>query len=54
MDSKNFIRCHKSFIVNSRYIKEVRLKEMEIHMSTGDICYIGKKYKSKLLETSEP
>lgn len=51
MDSKHFIRCHKSFIVNSLFIKEVRLKEMEISMTTGDICYIGKKYKSKLLES---
>lgn len=49
--NKIFIRCHKSFIVNSLYIREIRLKEMEVLMSTGDICFIGKKYKNKLLES---
>lgn len=46
--SEQFIRCHKSFIVNSMHIREIRLKEMEIHMTTGDICYIGKKYRMRI------
>jgi len=53
-DSGQFIRCHKSFIVNSMYLREIRLKEMEIHMTTGDICYIGKKYRMRITELSNP
>lgn len=49
LDSIIFIRCHKSFIVNKRYISEVRLNSMEVLFITGHKCYVGRKYKERLL-----
>lgn len=40
-----FVRCHKSYIVNKRYIQEIRSDKMEVVLENGQICYIGRKYK---------
>ena len=45
LDSNNFIRCHRSYICNKKYIKEIQLKEMKIILEAGKICHIGRKYK---------
>lgn len=48
----NFIRCHKSFIVNVNNISNVDLTNNTIFFnhSTDSPCYIGPKYKNNFLE----
>lgn len=45
---KNFVRCHKSYIVNINNIESI--DKLTIKLKNNHICYIGKNYKNKLLE----
>ena len=46
----NFIRCHKSFIVNMNLIKDVDPVINSISFSDDSICDIGPKYKKDFME----
>ena len=46
----NFVRCHKSYIVNIDKISNIDLSDNIITFSRNDKCYIGPKYKEKFLE----
>ncbi len=46
----NFVRCHKSYIVNIAKIMEVDFSNNQIIFTSNDKCYIGPKYKNKLME----
>ena len=48
----NFIRCHKSFIVNIENISNIDLKTGAIFFKSSpeSICFIGSKYKNNFLE----
>jgi len=46
--SSDFIRCHKSYIVNRSYIKKINKKNRIIEMENGKICLYSRD-KSKLL-----
>nr|WP_279282911.1 LytTR family DNA-binding domain-containing protein [Clostridium senegalense] len=48
--SEDFYRCHKSFIVNKNYIKEIDTKEKLIHLKNGERCLIASKLVSKLIK----
>ncbi|MDB3084254.1 LytTR family transcriptional regulator [Clostridioides difficile] len=43
---KNFIRIHKSFVINKKNISSLDLKEKNIKMINGDICPISNKYSN--------
>ena len=47
---RNFIRCHKSFIVNINQINNVDPVTGTITFKDNNSCYIGPKYKSEFLE----
>lgn len=47
---ENFVRCHKSFIVNINNIANISLSNSSITFKSGDVCYIGPKYKNNFLE----
>lgn len=47
---ENFVRCHKSFIVNIDNIAYISLPNSSITFKNGDICYIGPKYKNYFME----
>lgn len=49
---KNFIRSHKSFIVNINNIRNIDLKNDTIFfkLPPNTFCFIGGKYKSKFIE----
>lgn len=47
---KNFVRCHKSFIVNINNIANISFNDNIIHFKNGSICYIGPKYRNTLME----
>lgn len=46
---KNFIRCHKSFIVNVKNIKNIE-SNTTVVFNENNHCSIGPKYKENLLE----
>lgn len=46
----NFIRCHKSYIVNMNNISSIKLNENIIFLKDNSICYIGPKYKKQFME----
>lgn len=47
---ENFVRCHKSFIVNVNNIANISLPNSTITFKNGDFCYIGPKYKNYFME----
>lgn len=46
----NYIRCHKSFIVNLNNITNVDFNTNTIYFTENVECYIGPKYKNKFME----
>lgn len=48
--SENFVRCHKSFVVNINNISTIQSTENIIVFSNNDTCFIGSKYKESFLE----
>ena len=46
----NFVRCHKSFIANVNNIAHISLADSSITFKNDEICYIGPKYKNRLME----
>ncbi len=49
---KNFVRCHKSYIANVNKITDINTNENLVFFdnTTNTKCYIGPKYKNKLME----
>ena len=46
----NFVRCHKSFIVNIKNISDINSNKNTILFSPDESCSIGAKYKNEILE----
>lgn len=46
----NFVRCHKSYIVNMSKITDIDISDNTISFNNKDICYIGPKYKNDFME----
>lgn len=46
----NFVRCHKSFIVNIKNISDINYNKNTILFAPNNFCSIGAKYKNKILE----
>ena len=46
----NFVRCHKSFVVNTNTIKNANLVSNSITLNDNSVCYIGPKYKKSFVE----
>ena len=49
----NFIRCHKSFVVNINKIKNVDFVENRVYFENNSFCEIGPKYKKSLIGVFE-
>ena len=47
---QNFVRCHKSYIVNLEKIDGINMADNCISFSSNDKCYIGPKYKNNFME----
>lgn len=47
---ENFIRCHKSFIVNVKNISNINYNKNTILFAPNDSCFIGAKYKNEIME----
>lgn len=48
-NADNFFRCHRSFIVNKKHITSVDFKGMNLIMSNGQTCHIGRMYKKGVI-----
>ena len=46
----NFVRCHKSYIVNMAKISDIDMSDNIISFTPNDKCYIGPKYKDNFME----
>ena len=47
---ENFVRCHKSYIVNTGVIKDVDPVSLTVQFDRNSYCYIGPKYKNQFME----
>ena len=47
---ENFVRCHKSFIVNVKNISDLDSNKNTILFNHNQKCYIGAKYKNNIME----
>ena len=45
-----FVRCHKSFIANTNNVVNISLSNSCITFKSGELCYIGPKYKNHFWE----
>ena len=50
---KNFVRCHKSFIVNVNNISNIEPSTNTISFDNDEYCLIGPKYKNNFMEVFE-
>ena len=50
---ENFVRCHKSFIVNINNISNIETSTNTISFDNDNYCLIGPKYKNKFMEVFE-
>lgn len=48
--SKDFYRCHKSFLVNTRNIKAIHKEKLLIEMVNGQSCYVSAFYLKGLIK----
>lgn len=46
----NFLRCHKSYIINVDHISNFNMKNNTILLDNNEICPVGAKYKNTFLE----
>ena len=46
----NFVRCHKSYIVNVNNITNIESNKNTIKFNSNECCFIGPKYKNNLME----
>lgn len=49
LKGKGFIRCHKGYLVNGKYIMRVRSNELEL--SDGTVIPIGRSYEKEVKQT---
>ena len=47
---ENFVRCHKSYMVNVKNISDINSNKNTIVFSPNESCSIGAKYKNKIME----
>lgn len=47
---ENFVRCHKSYIVNINNVKKCKINENILELNNNCSCNIGAKYKTNFME----
>ena len=47
---QEFIRCHRSYIVNRLHIERLNLPEMAVYLANGERIPVSRSYKEALLE----
>ena len=49
-----FLRCHKSFLVNRRHIREIDLAQRTLVLTYGHRCDIGRTYRANMAAFEDP
>ncbi|CAM3199887.1 LytTR family DNA-binding domain-containing protein [Pediococcus acidilactici] len=47
-ESPKMVRCHNSFVINREKIQVLDLNQMQVLLSSGESCFVSRKYLSKL------
>lgn len=47
---ENFVRCHKSFVINLDNVKDMDPVTSTVYLNDDSSCSIGPKYKQELME----
>lgn len=47
---ENFIRCHKSYIVNINKVAKLQASDNSLELKNHQKCYLGAKYKNNFME----
>lgn len=50
LQDKGFVRCHTSFIVNLYYVKNVKVKSLEVELITSEIIPISQPRRKEFME----
>ncbi|MDO4338468.1 MAG: LytTR family DNA-binding domain-containing protein [Eubacteriales bacterium] len=50
LQDKGFVRCHTSYIVNLYYVKNVKVKNLEIELITGETIPISQPKRKAFME----
>lgn len=50
IQSSKLLKIHRSILINTRYISELRISDNEINMKDGETLPIGRSYKKAILE----
>lgn len=50
VDSTQFYRCHKSYLINKKYISSIDIKQNTVYMSNGEKCLMSRLYKKELIQ----
>ncbi|MGN8784170.1 LytR/AlgR family response regulator transcription factor [Blautia sp. HCP3S3_D9] len=50
LQDKGFVRCHTSYIINLYYVKNVKVKSLEIELITGEIIPISQPKRKAFME----
>lgn len=50
LQGNDFIRCHTSYIVNMHYVKNVKVKSLEIELITGETLPISQPRRKEFME----
>ncbi len=54
LDSDNFIRCHRSTIINAKHIKSLDPQANKITFTNGEESYISRRYRASILQKFTP
>ena len=44
-----FVRAHRAYLINPEHIQELDLKHNEVRMKNGEVCFVSRSMKGKLL-----
>jgi DNA-binding LytR/AlgR family response regulator len=48
INNDNFIRCHRSMVINLSLVESLNLSESKLTLTNGSECIIGNKYKAEI------
>lgn len=50
LQDKSFVRCHTSYLVNLYYVKNVKVKNLEMELITGEVLPISQPKRKEFME----
>lgn len=50
LENYGFFRCHKSYLINLKYISHISINENAVYMVNGGKCFVSRSYRKELLD----